>query len=112
LSTICGEMLHIHVNIHKNMQVFAPDIHHCEKDILTHTNIKTIGEMLKFWRFAKNRNLDFAQKCCIFVIRKGKPRGFPFFTPKKWQKQPQSLLKQGPMLLKLPPMLFSRSPMS
>ena len=69
-------------------------------------------ELLKYFKFAKKANLDFAQKCCIFALRKGRPRGFPFFMPQKWQKQPQRLLKQGPMLLKLPPMLFSVSPMS
>ena len=69
-------------------------------------------DLLKYFKFAKKANLDFAQKCCIFAVRKGRPRGFPFFMPQKWQKQPQRLLKQGPMLLKLPPMLFSVSPMS
>ena len=67
--------------------------------------------MLIFLRFAKKSNLDFAQKCCIFALRKGKLQGFPFFRPQKWQKQGQRLLKQGRMLLKLPPMLFLGSPM-
>ena len=69
-------------------------------------------ELLKYFKIAKKTNLDFAQKCCIFAVRKGRPRGFPFFWAQKWQKQPQRLLKQGPMLLKLPPMLFFVSPMS
>ena len=67
--------------------------------------------MLKSFKFAKKANLDFSEKCCIFVLQKGRPRGFPFFRAQKWQKQAQRLLKQGPMLLKLPPMLFSQSPM-
>ena len=71
-----------------------------------------MGQMLKSFKFAKKANLDFPEKCCIFVLRKGRPRGFPFFRAQKWQKQPQRLLKQGPMLLKLPPMLFFGSPMS
>ena len=62
--------------------------------------------MLKYSKFAKKANLDFAQKCCIFAVRKGRPQGFPFFSAQKWQKQPQRLLKQALMLLKLPPMLF------
>ena len=69
------------------------------------------SEMLKFWRLGKSRDLDFGKKCCIFVLQKGRPRGFPFFRAQKWQKQAQRLLKQGPMLLKLPPMLFFRNPM-
>ena len=44
---------------------------------------KTEGEMLKFSRFAKKRNLDFVRKCCIFVIRKGKLHSFPFFRAQK-----------------------------
>ena len=68
-------------------------------------------ELLKYLKRPKKGHLDFGKKCCIFVLQKGRPRGFPFFRAQKWQKQPQRLLKQGPMLLKLPPMLFSRSPM-
>ena len=73
---------------------------------------KRSAELLRYFKFTKKANLDFAQKCCIFVLRKGRPRGFPFFWTQNEQKQPQRLLKQGPMLLKLPPMLFSRPPMS
>ena len=47
------------------------------------TDSNSEGEMLKFWRLGKNRNLDFGRKCCIFVIRKGKLHGFPFFSPLK-----------------------------
>ena len=67
--------------------------------------------MLKFSLCPKIADLDFAQKCCIFALRKGKLHGFPFFRPQKWQKQAQRLLKQGRMLLKQGPMLFFRSPM-
>ncbi|MBQ2124155.1 MAG: hypothetical protein II200_09270, partial [Bacteroidaceae bacterium] len=66
------------------------------------------GQMLKSFKFAKKANLDFAQKCCIFVLWKGKLHSFPFFRPQKQQKQGQRLLKQALMLLKLPPMLFFR----
>ena len=41
------------------------------------------GEMLKYSKFAKKANLDFPEKFCIFVLRKGRPRGFPFFRPQK-----------------------------
>ena len=41
------------------------------------------SEMLKFWRFAKKRNLDFLKKCCIFALRKGKLHSFPFFRAQK-----------------------------
>ena len=75
-------------------------------------NSKRRCELLKYFKIEKKANLDFAQKCCIFAVRKGRPRGFPFFMAQKWQKQPQRLLKQGQMLLKLPPMLFSQPPMS
>ena len=52
---------------------------------------KSTCEMLKYSKFAKKANLDFAQKCCIFALWKGRPRGFPFFRPQKWQKQPLRL---------------------